>query len=82
MLRASGPFYEVARRGREKGAERGDERVQRTMVREHPMQMRVFDKSMYPVRSESTPNVGVIPESKSRFSGVRPESKPESFSEV
>ena len=34
------------------------------------------------LRSESTPNVGVIPESKSRFSGVRPESKPESFSEV
>ena len=36
---------------RERFAERSGERVQRTMVREHPMQMRVFDKSVYPVHS-------------------------------
>ena len=38
---------------RERCAERSDERVQRTMVREHPMQMGDFCKSVYPVHTAS-----------------------------
>ena len=52
VLRASGPFCEVARGEGRKGQREATRECRDTMVREHPMQMRVFCKSVYPVLSQ------------------------------
>ena len=50
VLRASGPFCEVARGGERTAQREATRECRETMVREHPMQMGEFCKSVYPAQ--------------------------------